>query len=172
MLNINQYPTYMACSNGQTPGSQDAFALTGGSTVNAYVLKAGISSLQSTAGVNAWFLAKRSAANSGGTHTAPTIVPVQSSLPASGCTVLQYTANPTAGTLVGNLWSGLVNSPGAATAGIGGYEGVEIDFLTLYGQPIALLNANEVLAWNFNGASVPSGIAVYCWMLWCEIPTT
>ncbi len=169
MLNINQYQTYMAASPAFTPDTQDAFTITGNANTNVYVSKMGISTIQGTAGVNLWNVLKRSAANTGGTSAAVTRVPLQSGSAAAQATVLKYTANPTAGASVGNVWSGYINSPAAATAGIGGYEGVELDFETMYGQPIALLSAAEVLAWNFGGNSVPGSLSVLAWVQWFEI---
>ena len=133
----------MAASSAFTPGAtpQDVFTITGNGTTNVYVLKMGISTIQTTEGVNAWYLAKRSTANSGGTPATVTPVPVQSGNFAAGATVKQYTANPTAGTLIANLWNGWLNSPKAATAGVGGLQGIELDFESMLGQPIALLSA-------------------------------
>ena len=168
MNNINQYPTYMAASTAFTPGNQDAFTITGNATTNVYILKMGFSTAQTTAGINYWALLKRSAANTAGTPASVVAVPVQSGSAAAGAVVRQYTANPTAGTSLGPLWVGWVNSPAPATAGIGGLEGVEIDFETMLGQPIALLSASEVLALNFGGNSVPSGMSVLAWVLWME----
>ncbi len=171
MLNQDQYPTYMAASSAFTPGTtpQDVFSLTGNATTNVYVQKMGISTLQTTAGFNAWFLAKRSTANSGGTSAAVTAVPVQSGNAAAAATLLQYTVNPTAGSLIANLWAGFVNASAPATAGVGSNI-LELDFESMYGQPIALLSAAQVLAWNFNGAALPSGLSVLAWAQWFEIP--
>ena len=164
----------MAASSAFTPGAtpQDVFTITGNATTNVYVLKMGISTIQTTEGVNAWYLAKRSTANSGGTPATVTPVPVQSGNFAAGATVKQYTANPTAGTLIANLWAGWLNSPKAATAGVGGLQGIELDFESMLGQPIALLSTAEVLSWNFNGAALPSGLSVLAWALWAESSKT
>lgn len=172
MLNQNQYPTYMACSSAFTPGAtpQDIFSITGNATTNVYVQKMGISTTQTTEGVNAWFLAKRSTANSGGTSASVTAVPMQSGNAAAAATLLQYTANPTAGTLIANMWAAWLNSPKVSTAGIGGLQGLELDFETMYGQPIALLSAAQVLAWNFGGNALPAGLSVLAWAQWFEIP--
>lgn len=170
MLNQDQYATYMAASSAFTPGAtpQDVFSITGNATTNVYVQKMGIATIQGTEGVNAFFVAKRSAANTGGTSASVTAVPVQSGNAVAAATVLQYTANPTAGALIGNLWNGWLNSPKIATAGIGGLQGLELDFDSMYGQPIALLTAAEVLAWNFNGAVLPTGLSVLAWVQWFE----
>lgn len=171
MLNQNQYPTYRAASSAFTPGTtpQDVFSLTGSATANVYVTKMGLSTTQSTSGVNAWFVAKRSTANAGGTHAEPAVVPVQSGSPAATAVVSQYTANPTAGTLVGNVWNGWLDAPVVTTTGMGGLQGLELNFMSMYGQPIALLSAAEVLAWNFNGAALPSGLSVLAWIEWFEM---
>lgn len=163
--------TYSAASSAFTPGATptDIFSITGSASSNVYVVKMGISTTQTTEGVNAFFISKRSSANSGGTSAAPAIVPHNSNNPAVSASVLQYTANPTAGTLVGYLWGGWVNSPKAATAGIGGFQGVELNFQDMFGQPICLLNTSEVLAWNFKGAALPSGLSVLAYCEWYEV---
>ena len=163
--------TYSAVSTAFTPGTApvDVFSIAGSATSNIYVQKMGITTTQTTEGVNAWFLAKRSTANSGGTSAAPTIVPNNSNNPAVSASVLQYTANPTAGSLVGYVWGGWVNAPKVTTAGVGGIQGVEVDFEDMFGQPICLLSAAEVLAWNFKGASLPSGLSVIAYCAWYEI---
>jgi hypothetical protein len=163
--------TYGAVSTAFTPGTAptDVFAISGSVTSNVYVTKMGISTTQTTEGINAWFLAKRSTANTGGTSAAPGIVSHNSNNPAVSASVLQYTANPTLGTLVGYVWGGWVNSPKAATAGVGGFQGIEVDFEDMFGQPICLLSTSEVLAWNFKGASLPSGLSVLAYCEWYEV---
>lgn len=79
-------------------------------------------------------------------------------------TVLQYTANPTAGTLVGRIWSGRVSSPAPATGGVGNVN-IALDFQR---NSIKLAGINDVLAWNFNGAALPAGLSVVAWVQWME----
>lgn len=132
---------------GATP--QDVFTITGSATRPVTVIGAGISSVQTTtAGVNAWGLVKRSTANTGGTSATLTAVPT-SGAQAATAVVRRYTANPTAGNLLGPLWTGRVASPLATTAGIGLPEKI-FDRLN-----ISLADNNEVLAFNFNGAVLP-----------------
>ena len=173
-VEFDKFNTYSACSSAFTPGTTpaDVFSITGNATTNVYVLKMGIATIQTTEGVNAWFVAKRSAANTGGTSAASTVVAFQSSSAAASATVLQYTANPTAGAIIANVWNGWLNSPKSTTAGTGGLQGVVIDFETLYGKPIALLSAAEVLALNFNGAALPTGLSVLAWVQWAESSKT
>lgn len=173
-MNIQQQQyTYAAVSTAFTPGATpvDIFTITGSTTSNVYVQKMGISCTQGAAGVNPFFIAKRSAANTVGTSAAPGIVPYDSNNPAATATVLQYTVNPTAGALVGYVWGGWVDSPVITTAGVGGVI-TEVDFVTAYGQPLALLSAAEVLAWNFKGAALPAGLSVVAYVVWTESSKT
>ena len=174
MVNFDPQSTYMATIAAFTPGAtpQDVFTISGNATTNVYVLKMGISTTQTAAGSNAWFIAKRSTANTGGTHAAPVAVPFNSNGPAASATLLKYTANPTAGTLVGNYWSAWVNSPTIIDDADGSQATVEVDFLTIMSQPIALLSAAETLAWNFAGAALPGGLSVLAWVLWAEASKT
>jgi|SRR6185312_570117 len=164
--------TFRATSGAFTPGAtpQDVFTITGNSTTNVYVQKMGISTTQTTAGLNAWYVAKRSTANSGGTSSAATVVPLNANYSAHA-TVLEYTGNPTAGTLIGNVWGAWVDSPAVAAAGVGNVI-VEVDFQSMLGQPLALLSTADVLAWNFNGAALPGGLSVIAYVQWVEYSKT
>ena len=101
-------------------------------------------------------------------------MPVAFNLNGAGAsaTVLQYTGNPTAGTSKGPLWAGWINSPVATAVADGSQSSVEVDFWTFVSQPIALLSTSDVLAWNFSGASLPSGLSVLAWVLWAESSKT
>jgi hypothetical protein len=167
------YPSYSATSTAFTPGAtpQDVFTLTGSATTQVYVLHMSISTIQTTAGTNAWFLAKRSTANSGGTAATPTIVPLTSTNGAATAVARQYTANPTAGTLVGYNWGSWINSPTVATAGIGGSQVTEaIQLETDLGQAVHLADETEVLGFNFKGAALPAGLSVIAHVEWIEVP--
>jgi len=161
---------YAAVSTAFTPGAtpDDVFTITGSATKVVEVVKMGLTTVQTTAGVNAWFIRKRSTANSGGTSASAAAVPMDSKLPAATATALQYTADPTLGTSLGDVWSGHVDSPAVATAGIGGLIGVAVDFLALYGQPVRLRGITEVLAWNFNNAALPAGLSVLAYAVFSE----
>lgn len=166
--------SYGATSTAFTPGAtpQDVFTLTGSSTSNVYITKIKISNIQTAEGVNAWYLAKRSTANSGGTSATPTIVPFNSQNPSPSAVARQYTANPSLGTLVGYIWGGYVYAPTVSTASARGLQGVEIDFEDMFNQPITLLNENEVLAINFKGAALPAGLSVIAQITWYEVSKT
>lgn len=172
-VNYDKFATFMAASTAFTPGAtpQDVVTLTGNATTNVYVQKMAISTTQTTAGVNGWLIAKRSTANSGGTSAGLTEVPLRSSSDSASATALQYTANPTAGTLVGNIWTGWVISNDVT----GATENTNIqvvDFESELGEPIALLSSSEVIAWNFGGEDLPTGLSVRAWIKWVEAPKT
>ena len=160
-------PCFSAASDAFTPGAtpQDIFTITGSATKVIEVLRMAISSIQTTAGTNSWFIAKRSTANSGGTSASVTAVPHDSNDAAATATVLQYTANPTAGSLVGNIWSGKQHSPSATTIGL---PVMLVDFTLLYGKPIILTGITDVLGWNFAGAALPTGLSCHCVVTWIE----
>jgi len=170
-----RYNTYMAASTAFTPGAtpQDVFTLTGSATTNVYVLEMGISTTQTTAGLNAWFIAKRSTANTGGTSAGLTEIPLQSNNAAATATGLQYTANAAAaGTLVGYLWGGWVNSPDVGADGPGALSPTVVNFETVMGKPLALMDATEVVSWNFKGATLPAGLSVLAYIKWIESSKT
>src|SRR3954471_1821267 len=96
-INYDKAYTYRAASAAFTPGAlpEDVFTITGNATTNVYVLRMGLSTTQTTAGTNPWFIKKRSTANTGGVSVAGTAVPLQSGNAAAGATILHYTTTPT-----------------------------------------------------------------------------
>lgn len=175
----NAYPksptglkTFTAVSSAFTPGAtpDDIFTISGATDILMRILRMGIATVQTTAGVNAWFIRKRSTLNSGGTSAAVTIVPHDSDDASPNASVLQYTVDPTLGTLVGDVWGGRINSPAVATAGIGGLVGAAVDFTEIYGKPILLKTANQQLGWCFNNAALPAGLSVIAYVTWTEEP--
>lgn len=161
--------SYLAYSAAFTPGAtpQDVFTITGSAKL-VKVLRMFISTVQTTSGVNAWAIVKRSTANSGGTSASVTSIRSDQNDPAATATVLQYTANPTAGALIGGAWSGFVNSPAPATAGVGGLIGSFVDFPDSLGKPITLRSTSDVLTWNFGAAALPAGLSVRAGVIWTE----
>jgi hypothetical protein len=122
------------------------------------LVRMSISTTQTTAGLNVFFLVKRSTQNTGAA-TSATIVPLDSTNLASvSGWVISYTANPSpTGTLVGNIaiknvltdQSTTVVSPADVVLYDDQYEG----------QPCTL-RLNEGLYLNFNGAALPAGLSV------------
>lgn len=163
------FGSFVAASAPFTPGAtpQDVFTITGSATRLVQVLKFAITTVQTTAGMNAWAVVKRSSANTGGTSAPVTRVPLDDAYPAATATVLQYTANSTGGgTLIGNVWTGRVASPAIATASGGDFEKSILNGGMM--QPVRLTGITDVLAWNFGGVALPSGLSVQACVWWTE----
>lgn len=161
------FGSYCAASVPFTPGAtpQDVFAITGSATTIVQVLCIGLTTVQTTAGMNAWSLLKRSTANTGGTSALVAGVPTNDAYPAPTATVRQYTANPTAGTVVGSLWTGRVSAPVPGSTVSNGIERV-LSFNQ--GGSVTLTGIADVLAWNFGGVALPAGLSVQAWVWWNE----
>jgi hypothetical protein len=161
---VNEPPlkaTYVASTGFYTPPSTptDCVVVTGSASKTIKILRIELSSIQTATGMNNWFLIKRSAADTTGTATNETLVPLDSSNAASGAgTVKHYTANPGAlGAAVGNVLARKICSP--VITGLA--EGSSVIFdEKMYGQPIVLRGVAEQLALNFGGAAVPAGFSM------------
>lgn len=167
----DNYATYSAFNAAFTPPATptDVVTIYGSATKTVAVLRAFMSTIQTTAGINSWYLAKRSSAHTGGVQVQATLVPHDSSDAAASNGVNHWTTLFTgAGALVGNIWSGKINSPAAGTAGIGGYVGLQVDFTRLFGKPIILRGVAESINWNFNGVALPAGLSVLGGFTWVE----
>lgn len=141
----------------------DIFTISGSATKTVRVIELSLQCTETTAGVVAAQLVKRSAADSAGTSTAPARVPHDSASPAATATVLAYTTNPTTGTLVGALRFIRNNWLAPATA-----ANAPVNAFEFYnGLPVVLRGINEVLAVNLNGATVTGGNCAL-WTTWTE----
>lgn len=147
--------TYSASIVGLVPAllATDIFSITGSSTKVVRISHLEISATQTTAGNINMVLLKRSSANSGGTATNPTKVAHDSANPAATATLNAYTANPTTGSLVGNLRANKLFVSTVTTMG----QEIPIDFGIRPGQSIVLRGSAEVLAVNLNGVTVTGG---------------
>lgn len=160
------FGSFMAASVAFTPGPtpQDVFTILGSATKRVEVSRIAITTVQTTAGMNAWSLVKRSTANTGGTSAIVTAVPTDDSYPAATAVVRQYTANPTLGTTLGNLWTGRVGSPVPNSAVLGPIERVLFEG----DVRVTLTGVTDVLAWNFGGVVLPAGLSVQASVWWNE----
>lgn len=159
--------TYSAVVNNLTPPATptDMVTITGSATRTIRILKVEISTLQTTAGINTFFLIKRSTADTSGTSASVTAIPHDSGDAAATATVLSYTANPTLGTTIGTVRASKLLTPASTTTQSGVYVW---DFDDLNGKPVILRGTSQVLAVNFNGAALPSGLNVNCSIEWTE----
>lgn len=112
---------------------------------------------------------KNSTANSGGTSTAPTAVPLDVRSPAAGATLKQYTAAPTPGALVGSIDEKrvLAQATTAAAAGIPDYN-VAFEFGDKDNNEDATLRAAaQNISMAFGAA--PATAVTLSWMIeWTE----
>ncbi|SRR6266702_988272 len=146
--------TYSASITGLVTAASatDIFTITGSATKTVRITRIEISGQSTTAVPVQIVLLKRSVANTVGTSTAPTIVPHDSASGAATATVLAYTANPTTGTLIGNIKVAYVYLSAPATA----TTGPEKLFLTFGDRPAqapVIRGIAEVIAINLNGVT-------------------
>lgn len=155
--------TYAASVTGLLSASSatDIFTITGSATKIVRITRIRVSGIKTTAGadIDIQFI-KRSVANTGGTSTAPTIVPYDSANTAATAVVTAYTANPTVGTAIGTI---AVDSVfiALATAQTGF---IDHTFGNRPAQSIVLRGAAEVFAVNLNAVTVGGG----AFDVWCE----
>ena len=163
--------TYMA-SFQITPAASgtDLFTLNGAANVNTRINDLRCDGTATAIGAGYLFGLTRSTADTGGTSTAPTAVPIDPNDPAATATLALYSANPTVGALVGNVWEGtLVYTPVATTTiGTSPIEmkfGSAVDAST---EGLTLRTAAQGFALNSGGVSQPSGAKVNCSIVWSE----
>jgi len=143
--------TYSATANFSAPNlATDVFTITGSASKMVTVTAIYMSATQTTSGTMAVYLVKRSTANTAGTSTARTPTPYDSNDPAATATVLSYTANPTVGTLVGNLQ---VQHMSAMTAATANSDRLNIQLGSTIAKGIVLRGTSQVLAVNLNGVT-------------------
>jgi len=133
----------------------DIFTITGSATKTIRIFRVCFSGTENTSAVRDVLLIKRSTANSGGTSSAPTIVPYDSNNAAATATVLTYTANPSLGATVGTVRAAKVDV--GATNLTSAADQVEWNFGNNPVQAIVLRGTSQVLAINLNGVTSASG---------------
>lgn len=145
----------------------DMVTIIGSATKTIRVLYIELFSTQTLSGTNTFFIVNRSAADTGGTSTTPTIVPWNSGSAAATSVVRQYTVNPAGlGASVGTVMVAKITTPAAASLTNDTYifdftrNGVASGFV--------LQGAAQTLALNFNGAALPSGLAISVNVIWTE----
>jgi hypothetical protein len=134
----------------------DVFAITGATGKLVRIFHISLTGIQTTSGVIAVSLLKRSTANSGGTSAAVTAVKQDSTIPAASATVLSYTANPTTGTLTGAIQYDRIFLSDASSPKSSDSSGFLGDDKSQ--RPIAILRAGETLAINLAGQTVSGNI--------------
>ena len=144
----------------------DIFAITGAANTKIEIIGISFSATKNNTGFIDLKIIKRSTANSGGTSTTLTNVPHDSADAASMATVRAYTANPTLGTAVGEIYSEKTLVPSATANSARGSSAISLAS-TLDSKPITLRSASEVLAINLNGMTA-AGISIDASITWVE----
>jgi hypothetical protein len=160
-------PTYaVAGSVTVATSATDVVVIPGSATKTVKILRVGISLRATAAGNQDVALIKHSTANSGGTSTgSPVPKPLDSLDAASTVTPLQYTANPTPGTVVGTLRQ--TNLSAGASAAAGAVERVWT-FGAENGKALTLRGVAESVAINFGAATI-AGAQLDWWAEFKEI---
>lgn len=160
--------TYSATALALVPAASatDILTIKGSATKTVYVTNLSCSGTSTAAGTLPVSVIKRSTANSAGTSTAPAAIALDSTNAAATAVVAAYTANPTVGTSVGAIASGLLGTN--VVAGVPApaltfmFDRTEAQYATLRGvaQSISL---------NAGGASFTAGASLTCSVDWIEL---
>ncbi len=131
----------------------DVFQLIGSATKTVEITQIIISGTQTTGGLVDVYIKKRSTANSGGTSSASTNVPMISTDAVATAVGAIYTANPTTGTTVGDV--AIVTAAVGATTSTDDNIAI-IDFGTR-GKALALVGVAQAMAISLNGVTLTGG---------------
>jgi hypothetical protein len=157
--------TYSASNVFVLPNlATDVFTISGSNTKTIRIYRV-LFYLTATTGSNATIIGlRRSSLNTGGTSTLLTGVAHDTTNPAPTAVVRSYTANPTLGTLVGNMFHFGVYVSGGGTIG-------SIPFSYLIEnpivEPITLRGTNQLFAVNMSGVTF-SGNSARATVIWTE----
>jgi len=158
-------PTYSASKEFSFANSAtDVFTISGSSTKTIKILSL-LFYLTATTGRNTTIIGvRRSSLNTGGTSTLLTNVANDTNNPAGTAIVRSYTANPTLGTLVGNMLTFGVYVSGGGTIGSIPFS-YFID--NAIEQPIILRGINQLFSVNMGGVSL-NGNSARATIVWSE----
>jgi hypothetical protein len=163
--------TYSAVVTGLAPAASatDFLTLTGSASATVRLTEISCSGVSTAAATQSIVGVLRSTADSAGTATTPTVVAADQNSPAASAVVKGYTANPTTGTLIGNIRGGFLSTNTAASSAFasapltwrfGNGPGAE--------QEVVLRGATQQFALNAAGVSFTSGASLNCHVVWTE----
>lgn len=147
----------------------DVFTITGSATRVIKIRRIIVSGTKTASSHDIVRLIRRSTANTGGTSTVLTNVPMDTNNAASTATVRSYTANPTLGTAVGTLLAKRVNFNVQTPANAQGVAG-GVQFDERFGdasEGIYLRGVTQVLAVNLNAVTL-TGASLTITVEWNE----
>jgi hypothetical protein len=164
--------TYGATQKSLVPAASatDVFTITGSASKTVYIHKIIVTGNRTAHAHDLIVLIKRSTANSGGTSSTLTSVSYDSTNAAATAVVRSYTANPTLGTAVGEIYAKRVSFPVQTPSNAQGNGGSVNPWQWIYsdiGQPIVLRGTSQVLAVNLNAVTIAGG-NIQCSIEWSE----
>lgn len=166
--------TYAASTAIFTPATSatDIWQIYGSGTKTIKILKIFLMAGKATSGASLtdFYLLKRSTANSSGTSVSATAIPLDSANAAATATVKHYTANPTTGSLVGQVFEATQLNAAAGSGNSGMIEGMSRIFFDAdkFGQPIVLRGTAEGVVINLNGSTIGNSATVSVTVVWRE----
>ena len=149
--------TYGVAGVAITPAATptDVVTIIGSATKTVRIKQVTVSGVASTAGSMDVSLVKRTAANTAGTASTPSIALFDSADGVATAVVKQYSANPSA------LGAGIAIANKTLNLGLAGAAGaVVFDFATRNDKALILRGVAQCLAINLNGQAVPTGGAI------------
>lgn len=156
---VQTVATYSATIADLSPAASptDVFTLTGSASKVVRLTKLIVQGSGTNSLAYDFILLKRSTANTGGTSTTRTAVPHDSSDAAATATARAYTANPTLGTLIGQIRAYKVVIPQSSP--LGGASGLSITEVTFgdISKAPTLRSTSEVLALNLGAVTLTGG---------------
>lgn len=162
-------PTYSASIDAlNVAGSAtDIFTVTGSATKVIRIKRVFLSGWRTANTQFSVIGLKRSTANSAGTSTTPTVVPYDSSYAAGTAVARAYTANPTLGTLVGNLFTRAVAIGVQTPNNAQSIPTIPFEIEFQEDRAPVIRGTNEVFSINLAGVSV-AGSSLRITVEWTE----
>lgn len=166
--------TYAASTAIFTPAASatDIWQIYGSSSKTVKILKIYLMGGKATSGATLtdFYLLKRSTANSSGTAVTATNIPLDSANSAATAVVKHYTANPTTGTLVGQVFEATQLNTASTSFNSCLVHGADIPFFDAdkFGQPIVLRGTGEGVVINLNGSTIGNAATVSVTVVWTE----
>ena len=164
--------TYSTAIQGlaASTAATDIFTITGSATKTVRIIKVGFSGIQTSGTIQDVLLIKRSAANTGGISSTPTIVPYDSNSAVATAVVRAYTVNPAMlGTAIGTVKAAkvLVNQSSGGPSG----PTSPPDVIWVFGQgptqALVLRGVAQQLVINYNGQT-SAGSSLDMFIEWTE----
>lgn len=154
-----------------TPTDMIEIAGSAAKVVRVYSILLGATN--TAAGSQQFLLLKRSSKNTGGTFIMPSVLCLDSQDTATAIAG-HYTANPTVGQIVGNInivrWASPLAAPGAFAGVVrdAGRELMPWGSGSLLDKSVTLRGPDQILAVNFNGATLVAGQTHTYRIIWTE----